>query len=286
MPFSRVLMASLLVHIILMILLMQMPAPPRVVPISLVFQNEKINPSRPGRDNRSVVQFAQAPKEQMSEEPDDRPAQHLSLKRQRVKKESKTANSGLTTNASDGDSKEAKGQPESGESMKAGRLSAKAIDHKQPSSILVPNLGRAAVTSLHPIGSGRKAATGEHLPQVMVGGFNALNTDYFTYYGFYSRINSNVRPHWESRIDEVIRNFQRVGHQALQKLPWVTHIEILLDSDGKYKEGVIHHSSGIEEFDEATRLAIKLGAPVPNPPKALVQEDGLVHLHYQFIVGN
>jgi len=124
----------------------------------------------------------------------------------------------------------------------------------------------------------------EYIPGVQEGAFTALNTDSFTYYAFFARMNEQVRNRWIS----LIRNY--VGSLPPQKLEQLSRrerqsvIEIILSSDGRFETAVIQMSSGDESLDKIPAQSFEIAAPFPNPPRGLVEEDGKIHLKYAFVL--
>jgi len=55
-------------------------------------------------------------------------------------------------------------------------------------------------------------------------------------------------------------------------------VNIVLDPEGRLRDVRIVRGSGLDFFDRECLRAIAAAAPFPNPPRALVDEDGLVVL--------
>ena len=136
----------------------------------------------------------------------------------------------------------------------------------------------------------RKEAIGfsqfaERLPGVEEGFFNSLNTDQLTYFSFYSRVNSQISTRWVAFVRNYLSGLSAAEIKALSQSNRKTVVEVLLDRDGNYFSSLIHSSSGVQALDEATFKAFRAAAPFINPPEGLVkQDDGLIHLYYQFVV--
>lgn len=125
---------------------------------------------------------------------------------------------------------------------------------------------------------------GEYIPGVKEGAFTALNSDRFTYYTFFARLNEQLRPRWIS----LVRDFaNRLGPSTLAELAEIeraTEIEIVLDRSGGFLKSYIYKSSGFRELDDAAVKAFTSAAPFPNPPQAMIESDGAIHLRYGFVV--
>jgi hypothetical protein len=124
----------------------------------------------------------------------------------------------------------------------------------------------------------------QYLPGVREGAFTALNTDQFTYYTFFQRMNEQVRYRWVALVRSFLSSLSEPDLTRMSKSDKTFQIEIVLDQDGKYMKGFIHHSSGEHPIDMTAIDAFQAAAPFPNPPKGLVEDDGFIHLHYNFLL--
>ena len=131
------------------------------------------------------------------------------------------------------------------------------------------------------IGGGSMA---EYIPGIQEGYFTALNTDQFIYTIFYERIHIQVRPRWVNNV----RNYMgKLSPEKLKKLAErnrTTVFEVILGPDGSYFTSLVHRSSGDEELDRVTLQAFREAAPFPNPPRGMIDKDGLIHLYYAFTI--
>ena len=125
---------------------------------------------------------------------------------------------------------------------------------------------------------------GEYIPGLAQGSFTALNTDQFTYYTFFSRVNEQLRPRWVARLRDFALEQNQMQMQQLAQYPRTTQVEFILDSTGKLLDVVVHLTSGFRKLDFAGTDAFKEAAPINNPPQGLVGPDGKIHLHYNFTV--
>jgi outer membrane biosynthesis protein TonB len=114
------------------------------------------------------------------------------------------------------------------------------------------------------------------------GDFTALNTDQFTYYSFFSRINEQVRNRWVAGIREYMSRLSQRDLEELAKMDRETVIEIILSRTGEFSTSVVSHTSGDRVLDQTTVGAFRSAAPFINPPQGMVGDDGLIHLHYAF----
>jgi protein TonB len=124
----------------------------------------------------------------------------------------------------------------------------------------------------------------EFIPSVQEGAFTALNTDQFTYYSFFSRINEQVRNRWIDNIRAYVGNLSQKDLEILSTRDRQTVIEIILDRKGEFTSAVLQNSSGDRALDQTTVAAFRAAAPFLNPPRGMIEDDGHIHLHYGFVV--
>lgn len=124
----------------------------------------------------------------------------------------------------------------------------------------------------------------EYIPNVKKGYFTSLNTDKFTYYSFFSRINEQVRPRWENQLGRFRNKLTREQLLNIMDRDYSTTLEIVLDKKGYIKEARVLKSSGLPQMDEAPILAFEMASPFLNPPKDLINSEGLISLKYGFMV--
>lgn len=129
-----------------------------------------------------------------------------------------------------------------------------------------------------------QSTRGEFIPGLQQGSFTALNTDQFTYYTFFARMNEQIRPRWVSRLRDFAYGLNQLELQKLAQYPRTTQVEFILDKTGKLIDTVVHLTSGYRQLDFAGSDAFKDAAPINNPPQGLVGEDGKIHLFYNFTV--
>lgn len=121
--------------------------------------------------------------------------------------------------------------------------------------------------------------------EVSIGQMTALNTDQYTYYSFFARVQELIRFRWEN----IVQNAMIMSHPLeLAQLPrknnWITEVEFLLDPQGKLSKALVLRESGFKKFDYAAINAFKEARVFPNPPKELIESDGFIHLKYRFHV--
>jgi TonB family protein len=120
---------------------------------------------------------------------------------------------------------------------------------------------------------------------VSVGSFTALNTDRYTFYSFFARVEDLVRFRWETRVRTAIDNYDR-GYVlgVIGQKNWLTSLDIWLTKDGRFHSAHVLKESGIPGFDQAAAMAFKEAGMFSNPPAEMVEDDGYIHLRYNFNV--
>ena len=129
-----------------------------------------------------------------------------------------------------------------------------------------------------------QSTRGEFIPGLKQGSFTALNTDQFTYYTFFARMNEQIKPRWVSRLRDFGFMQSQQDLQKLAQYPRTTQVEFVLDRTGKLLQTIVHLTSSYRSLDIAATDAFKDSAPINNPPEGLVGEDGKIHLFYNFTV--
>lgn len=129
-----------------------------------------------------------------------------------------------------------------------------------------------------------ESTSGFDVPGVQSGNFTALNTDQFTYYSFFERVNNSIRFRWVSEVRRFAREAPPQVINQLAKIPSPTVLRILLDKDGMVVKVDILSSSGAKDLDQAAVEAFYQASPLNHPPEGMIREDRMVHLNYSFKV--
>ncbi|RME17299.1 MAG: energy transducer TonB [Bdellovibrio sp.] len=123
------------------------------------------------------------------------------------------------------------------------------------------------------------------VPQIKQGGFTALNTDQFIFYTFYARTNEQIGSRWVFNIQNSRDELKRSSLKSpFSSQKHITQLEVILKPNGDLAKIHLLKSSQIPALDQAAVLAFQQAAPFANPPEEMVQEDGRIHLYYNFIV--
>jgi TonB family protein len=174
--------------------------------------------------------------------------------RNRVKKETRSANQGRFQQA----------QPKAGGSKSP----------LGPDGALAPSL-----SDLMP----RFSSSPYQLPgDVEAGSDTMLNTDAVSYASFFNRIADMIYDPWARYVREALSD--PLVQKKLQATDYVTKLLIILDREGRVTAIQLVQSSGLDALDEAPKKAFWSVSPFHNPPRQLYKTDDYVRLRYQFTV--
>ena len=118
------------------------------------------------------------------------------------------------------------------------------------------------------------------VPDIKFGNMTLLNTNQFTYYAFYNRLNQNFGARWVYNVQNFAAKLGAVRKSYFRNKKHITQFEAVLDPNGELLELFLHRSSGVKALDHAAISAINAIAPIKNPPEDLIEDDGLIHIHY------
>lgn len=129
---------------------------------------------------------------------------------------------------------------------------------------------------------GATAATDDKL-NVDRGERTLLSTREYKFFGYYQRIKELLRQYWKPNIEHQMARLWGKGKQVKED-ELTTRVLVLLDEAGKISKISKLASSGYIELDDAAIQAFQTAAPFPNPPKAMLDEDGFVRINWDFIL--
>lgn len=290
---------SILFHIALALLVWFMPKlnlfPPKEAPTEITI----VEP--PSKQNPYFVKDLPVPKEDLLQELKDK-AKFISQFNRRVKQETVARKTGRTHNSpnntpaivDESQHQQQQGQPQQHHRGGGSRAAAMASNvHPEIQSSMKGLQPRAQNQGLTPPGGEQNftrnihsgpSTIDEFIPGIRGGSLTVLNTDEFTYYTFYARMREQLYPRWVNLLRNYTNSLSNADLAKLASIDRYTQVEIVLDNDGTYLKGFIHHSSGDNGLDMAGIDAFQSAGAFPNPPKGLVEEDGYVHIHFGFVV--
>ena len=250
------------------------PKPPQTITVEILdSQNETDS-----KKEKQVVREALTPEKLKVKESED-PLTFLSAQTQRVKQQTQAILKGMTKNRANNTSTPEEASTEQKTASKHKLPKTGTMDVFTPEYKKTPSLPKQAIMDPG------LSTVGEALPQdVSIGSFTALNTDRYLFYSFYSRIEELIRFRWESAIRESIDRTPATSFKYNPSGEWNTHLEIWLKPTGEFHSAHLMKESGFRAFDQSAIQAFIQAKLFPNPPKEMVESDGLIHLKYSFRV--
>jgi TonB family protein len=123
-------------------------------------------------------------------------------------------------------------------------------------------------------------STQDALKDVDEGEETALNSKKWRFATFFNRVKKQVSEHWHP--EEAYRRRDPTGviygHQNRY-----TELRIQLKADGHLANVGVGLPSGLEFLDDEAITAFKEAQPFPNPPRQLLERDGLITFHFGFL---
>jgi len=149
------------------------------------------------------------------------------------------------------------------------------IVKKDWKSLSIKDLGLA--------GDGVTAASDDHLDDIRSGDRTVLSTREFKYFSYYQRIKELLRQYWKPNVERQLARIWSKGKNVGED-EMVTQVQVLLDPNGSIQKIARLASSGFPEIDDAAIEAFQKAGPFPNPPKGMMDPDGLVRIRWDFIL--
>lgn len=128
------------------------------------------------------------------------------------------------------------------------------------------------------------STTNDNLEKIESDLMTRLNTKEYRYFGYYSRIKSQLNHWWVPKVQQKFTKMLRQGRTIASQDNKVTKLVIILDDAGKLVKVQVMGESGIKDLDDAAIEAFRSAAPFPNPPKGMVDKDGLVKIRWDCVV--
>lgn len=265
---------SLLIHIMLtwgaQYAVLLIPKKPKIDTVEIKILNQPLSQ----KETKQIVRDSTLPEKLKVKESED-PLSFLSRQTQRVKKQSQALLSGMTANRAN--------QPENQKTKQNKTRSQtqrpKDFDAFAPGYRKIPEIAE------QPKMDKGVSTIGEALPkEVSVGSFTALNTDRYLYYSFFARVEELIRFRWESAVQQTINYTSPARLATNVQGVWNTQLQVIINATGEIKAIKIMKESGLQGFDQSAVQAFVQSRTLPNPPKEMIEEDGLIRLDYAFQV--
>ena len=144
---------------------------------------------------------------------------------------------------------------------------------------------RSQVPNMLPQGEGEGgSATMDYLPDIDPGLETLLSTREFVYYTFYKRMRQQLSQYWTPQVRSALQRIYSSGRRIASSHALVTRCLITLNAKGDLVRVSILGNSGFYELDQAAFQALKEAAPFRNPPRGMIDEDGLIRIRWDFVV--
>jgi TonB family protein len=182
----------------------------------------------------------------------------LSDRNRRVEKEMQARNTGSASSGEDG------GSPSASKPKPKGKGFNLDVPKEYLTEQSKPGTGRGK--------SGRMASTApsNYLPSIAFGDETLLNTKEYVFASFFVRMKQQIEAHWQP--------LQWVDRYRESENEFTTVLDITLKGDGYLNEAKVVGPSGRPYLDREALNAVRKGGPFLNPPKGLVERDGLIRL--------
>lgn len=111
-----------------------------------------------------------------------------------------------------------------------------------------------------------------------------LSSKEFKYYTYFSRLRKQINQHWAPKVRQKVTQVYRQGRKIASSDDMITRCLVTLDKNGILVKVQIIGNSGLIELDEAAVEAFRAAAPFPNPPRGMVDSDGMIKIRWDFIL--
>lgn len=128
------------------------------------------------------------------------------------------------------------------------------------------------------------STTNDNLAKIENDLMTRLNTKEYRYFGYYSRIKTQLNQWWVPKVQQKYTKMIRQGRTIASEENKVTKLVIVLNETGYLVKVQVMAESGIKDLDDAAIEAFRSAAPFPNPPKGMVDKDGLVKIRWDCVV--
>jgi TonB family protein len=122
--------------------------------------------------------------------------------------------------------------------------------------------------------------TQDALKDIDDGDETALNSKRWRFASFFNRVKRQVAEHWHP--DEVYRQRDPTG-AVYGRHNRYTELRVQLKPDGRLSHVVLTLPSGLEFLDDEAIEAFKEAGPFPNPPRQLIESNGLISFGFGFL---
>ncbi|MBI3534428.1 MAG: energy transducer TonB [Deltaproteobacteria bacterium] len=112
----------------------------------------------------------------------------------------------------------------------------------------------------------------------------ALNTKEYMFYSYFQRIRQRLDLAWGGTLREKLTKLYRSGRELASDVDHITKLIVILNGNGEVVKVQVIEESGVRDLDEAAIKAFNQSGPFPNPPKGLVDRQGIIKIRWDFIL--
>ena len=127
---------------------------------------------------------------------------------------------------------------------------------------------------------GKGSGSMDYLKDLDAGESTALNAKKWKFAPFFNRVKRAVANEWHPEVVYVQHDPSGNVYGVKDR---VKVLRVHLKQEGKIAYWNVLEASGIGFFDDEAIAAFQKAQPFPNPPKELVDSDGLIHFNFAFI---
>lgn len=144
------------------------------------------------------------------------------------------------------------------------------------SSEMAQSQVRELPDSMFSTGDVQKRFSPEFLERLKRGEELKLNAFGLDYAAYLNRMRERIRNRWNPMryFQADMRRYDRVS----------TSVVLVLNSDGEVKNWDILSPTLFRDYDEHAMDVLVDSGPYPNPPRSLIQDDGLIYLTWTFVL--
>lgn len=124
----------------------------------------------------------------------------------------------------------------------------------------------------------------EYIKGLKEGEVTALNTKEYVYYSYFRRIRVQLDRAWRPILRSQLVKLIKKGRKVAEDMDYTTRTVVTLNQIGKVIRVQVIEESGARDLDDAAIKAFNRAGPFPNPPKALVESNGLFQIRWDFIL--
>jgi TonB family protein len=161
-----------------------------------------------------------------------------------------------------------------------GERAPTVLDRRKGDGLLeAPTSEAAALRNLARLAEEAGPSPSSRVADVAEGSETVLNADRHRFADFFLRVKREVELEWTPAA--VYRRHDPTGERFGVKDRY-TLLGVTLDPAGNLVKLVTSRASGMDFLDEEARRAMRSAAPFPNPPRGLVDADGLIRFEFGF----